>query len=214
MGRLGKQLLRGLREISEMYGYKKEKLPWYKAAWEAFYFSKLHDIITEPYNIVRRFVNKCIKIAQFLPLVWRHEDWDSAYTLEFMHFLFKRMYAAVYINGHHVEKPSHKKRLLIATELLRRMANRDDIYMEGHRQYMEKKFGETNYDFVTVNDPETGRKYTSMKDMREDNLSESDLKLYKKMKSYLYGEHENKMFKQDMELFCKILKKDCRHWWD
>lgn len=214
MSKLGRGLIRGLREISEMYGYKKEKLPWYKAAWEAFYFSKIYDIITEPYNIVRRFVNKCIKVGQFLPLVWRHEDWDSAYTLEFMHFLFKRMYAAVYINGHHVEKPSHKRRLLIATELLRRMADRDDVYMEGHRQYLEKRFGETDYQFEERVDEASGRKYTTMFDVRERVLTDSELKLYKKMKSYIYGEHEDKMFKQDMELFCKILKKDCRNWWD
>ena len=212
MGRLGKQLLRGLKEVREMYGYKKEKLPWYKAAWEAFYFSKVYDIITEPYNIVRRFVNKCIKVYQFLPIVWRHEDWDSAYTLDFMHFLFKRMYKAVYVEGHHVEHPNDKRRLLVATELLKRMG-RSHEYDDAHYAYIEKKFGPIDYDFEEVVDNTTGRKYTTMVDKRERKLSDADKALYKKMKSAVH-DVEDKMFKQDMELFCKILKKDCKKWWD
>lgn len=212
MGRLGKQLLRGLREAAEMYGYKKEKLPWYKAAWEAFYFSKIYDIITEPYNIVRRFVNKCIKVYQFLPIVWQHEDWDSAYTLDFMHFLFKRMYKAVYVEGHHVEHPNHKRRLLIATELLKRMG-RSHEYDDAHYKYLEQKFGEIDYVFEPIVDKDTGRKYTTMVDNRERKLSDSDKALYKKMKMDVHRIEDHR-FAQDIELFCKILKKDCRKWWD
>lgn len=212
MGRLGKQLLRGLREVSEMYGYKKEKLPWYKAAWEAFYFSKIYDIITEPYNIVRRFVNKCKKVIQFLPVVWRHEDWDSAYTLEFMHFLFKRMYDAVYVNGHHVEHPNDKRRLKVATELLKRMSNASE-YDDAHYKHLEQKFGQIDYGFEEVVDNNNGRKYTTLVDKRERKLSDSDRKLYNKMKSEIH-KIEDHRFAQDMELFCKIFRKNCRKWWD
>lgn len=212
MSRLGRGLLRGLREVSEMYGYKKEKLPWYKAAWEAFYFSKIYDMLTEPYNIVRRFVNKCIKVAQFLPLVWRHEDWDSAYTLEFMHFLFKRMYNAVYVKGNHVEHPNDKRRLLVATNLLRRMGNANE-YDDPHYAYIEKKFGPIDYDFERVPRQDGPGTYTTLVDKREQKLSESDRALYRKMKRAV-GEIEDHRYKQDMELFCKILKKDCRKWWD
>lgn len=212
MGRLGRQILRGLREVSEVYGYKKEKLPWYKAAWEAFYFSKVYNIITEPYNIVRRFVNKCIKVYQFLPAVWRHEDWDSAYTLEFMHFLFKRMYKAVYVEGHHVENPNDKRRLLIAAELLKRMSNANK-YDDAHYEYLEQKFGEIDYDFEEVVDNSSNRTYTTLVDKRERRLSGSDRILYKKMKSEVH-KIEYHRYNQDMELFCKIFKKNCRKWWN
>lgn len=211
MGRLGKQLLRGLREVSEMYGYKKEKLPWYKAAWEAFYFSKVYDILTEPYNKVRRFVNKCRKVIQFLPQVWQHEDWDSAYTLDFMYFLFKRMYKAVYVEGHHVEHPNDKRRLLIATELLKRMSNAGE-YDTAHYAYLEKKFGETDFVFEPVTDS-SGRTYTTMVDNRARQLSDSDRAMYNKMKSEVH-KIEDHRYAQDMELFCKIFKKNCRKWWD
>ena len=212
MARLGKVLIRGLKQAAEIYGLKVEKLPWYKAAWEAFYFSKTYEVITEPYNKTRRFVLKCKKVLQFLPIVWRHEDWDSAYTLEFMSYLFKRMYTAVYVEGHHVEHPKHKRRLKVATELLKRMSKGD--YTAGHLEYLERTYGQIDYQFKTTVDEKSGRRYTTMVDETETSLEPSKAKIYKKLKSHYFGKHEDNMYKQDMEMFCKILKKDCRHWWD
>lgn len=213
MSKLYRAIKRGLRDIPDIYNLKKEKAPWYKAAWEAFYLSDIYDYLAEPFYFVRRYYNKCRKVIQFLPIVWQHEDWDSSYTLHFMHFLFKRMYDAIYINGHHVEHPNHKRRLKVATELLKRMSDRDDTYMQPHYDYLEKKFGPSNIDFEEVVDA-NGRKYTTLVDKRERTLDESQKVMYRKMKTYIYGDLEDKMLKQDMELFCKILKKDIRHWWD
>lgn len=214
MSYLGRKLLKGLKEANMLYTHKAEKEPWYKALWYVIYFSKLYDTLAEPYNISRRFINKCVKIVQFIPVIWRHEDWDSAYTLEFMSYLFKRLYTAIYVEGHHVELPSHKRRLKTAVELLKRMSNRESVYTEAHEAYLEKKFGPAKYSFitspVTANSRITG---CTMVDDREQRLDPSERLLYNKMKKHIHT-LEDSMFKQDMELFCKILKKDVRNWWD
>lgn len=213
MSRLGRKLLRGLKEAADMYGLKREKLPWYKAAIETLYLSDLADYIFEPYYYIRHKISKCIKVIQFIPYVWRHEDWDWAYTVEFMQYLFKRLYDGVYTNGHHVERPKDRRRLKTVVELLKRMSDSHTAYQEKHYAYLEAKFGPIDYGFEKVSDGPNGRTYTTLVDKRAKALNPSDRALYEKMKSNVY-KLEDQLFKQDMELFCKIMKKDIRKWWD
>jgi hypothetical protein len=55
---------------------------------------------------IKRLFNKIIKIFQYIPLLWKDEDWDYSYLLELIKFKLKR-----------IKKQLRKENLIIEEEL-------------------------------------------------------------------------------------------------
>ncbi len=215
MSRVFRKLKRGLLEAAEMYGVNRAKMPWYKAVWQAIYLSDAYDVLAEPYNKVYRLVKRCKMVLEFLPVVWQHNDWDYGYILTFNHYLHKRLYKGVYVEGHHVIRKQDKRALIAVIELYKRL--HDEEINEPHwdrfyAKWKRRTDSDSFFSFKTKTDA-NGRTYTTLHDPVEDWATPEELKQYAKERKDLYA-FDTYRTKQHMDLLLQYIKKYSAKWWD
>lgn len=213
MGRLFRKLKRGLSEAQDTYDIKRKKLPWYKAAWEAFYLSDLFDVLSKPYYTVNSFYNKCRTVIEFLPIVWEHKDWDYGYIFKLNVYLHQRLYKGLYVKGLGRGTKQAKRGLIAVTELYKRLHEED--VARAHWDAFYKKWnreGDDFFIFKTKTDA-NGRKSTYLVDPVEEWATPDQIVQYQKERKALY-KFEKEHQKRHVELLNKLIAKNYQGWWD
>jgi len=213
MGKLGRSLLKGLKEAADTYAVY-EKKPLLERIRLTIYTADLLDPVFNVYYAIRRFFRRVKKLIEFMPVVWRHEDWDHSFVMEFNAYLFKRLYKGVYTEGHHLYRPSEARKLQTVIELCKRLSN-DHDYTDAHYDAFRKKYGKDQDEFAdhleeVVMD---GVKRTLYSDPVKKRLTPEQYEAYKKEMTQLH-KLEDYLYQQDMDLLFKILKKNMKKWWD
>jgi hypothetical protein len=91
-------------------------------------FVQLRRRVVDAYDFVRYDIPYGFgNLIEWLPIIWRDRDYDSAYLLRVMEFKFSRM-AEVFDNGHHVGHERDARRVRVCAAICRRMI--DDDYAE------------------------------------------------------------------------------------
>lgn len=205
MGSFRRSVKKGLKELSGKS----------KSIVETIYFSDLYDTVTEPYNKVRRVFKKCKKLVEFIPEVWKHEDWDYGYIFRFNEYLHKRLYKGIYIEGHHVERKQDKVALKVIIELYKRLQD-DSNMIEGHKVYFDKKWGrdvESPFTFKKVLDPASGKVYTTLHDPVTDRLTPEELAQYRKEQKALY-KFEDEHYNRHVAMLNRYIARYHKRFWD
>jgi hypothetical protein len=139
-----------------------------------------------------RLLRKIKQVIQFLPHVWRHEDWDYGYIVSFNIFLLERLRTSVFDKGHHVVAKHDKRKLTTVIELLRRYD--DDFSGEEWVRLYKKHHPEIDpYDIKRFNEPR----------------SKAFIKDYKRM-----IERKNRIREEETQLLFKLIKSQSKKWWD
>jgi len=218
MGSLGRNLIKSLKEANDSYNnssfykkYKPLKRLW-MMFWLSDYYEPIGKVITF-YNIQNERIRRLWAYGKYL---WAYGEWDSSYSLGLMELNLKRLQHIIK-NGSSLVPRSRARRMSIAIECLKRMQDPFEYYYLPAKAAFDKKWGIKNdkYEFVPFID-ENGRKYTTLvssADKRRKQLKPKQQVLFdKEYKQVLFI--EDKMFKRDMEIYCKIFSKDVRSWWD
>jgi len=117
------------------------------------------------------------------------------------------------VNGHCVVTKTKLRKINTCIELLNRMTNSWEVYVEPAYKAFDKRWGFNNKGSFLVKHPTMPRRFYTNRDVFRDALSPKLRKRYDKEYKELILK-EDIMYKQDMELFCKIFKKHVRSWWD
>lgn len=215
MGRLGRQLIKALKEANGTYKVSK-KTNIFSRLWEAFWLSDFYEPIDKVETFIRIQIERIKRLYAYGKYLWAYGEWDSAYSLGLLELNLRRL-KRIIENGHHVLYKSRQRRMATAIECLKRMQDPFEYYYLPAKAAFDKKWGIKNdkYEFVPFID-ENGRKYTTLvssADKRRKQLKPKQQILFdKEYKQVLFI--EDKMFNRDMEMFCKIFAKDVRSWWE
>lgn len=76
-------------------------------------------------------LKKIKRVLDFLPIIWRGNDWDYYYTIELFQFQIKRLEGSIR-NGEHEKASHYADRAKLAVELLDRFNN--DYYIDVYMQ--------------------------------------------------------------------------------
>lgn len=209
MGKLGRSIIKGLEEIAGTTKLHKNKSLWYRIT-TVFYTSRLLDPVFDKYYSLVGFIKNVKRVIEFIPYVWKHRDWDYSFILQFNHMLHKRLYKAIYVEGHHLYTPKQARRLQAVIELYKRLY--EDRYSESIEMLATERFGPENYYFKPVTEV-NGRTYISLGSTREDRLDKETIKKYiifRKSQLKL----ARKLRKQDLLLLRDLITKYEDTWWD
>lgn len=221
MGRLGRDLLRGLREANELYNNSVTlgEYGFFKRLWMAFYLSDLYNPISKVESFIAIQKERITRLYAYGKYLWAYGEWDSSYSLGLLELNLRRL-QRICRNGSSKVPRSRDRRMSIAIECLKRMQDPFDHYTLPAMTAFDKRWNFTD-DFEFLDHPDDAtdpipmgkRVYTTRSKFR-DSLPEKVKARYDKEYREQVLEIENKMWKRDMELFCKILQKDVRTWWD
>lgn len=214
-----RQLLKALRSIKDDVNSfnlpSAKKKPLLKRIWDVIYLSDFADPFHKAYiNFYVVPLERIKRIYAYSKVVWGTGEFDYGWHLNLWIHSLKRL-RHIMVNGSSVLPKSKLRKMNTAIALLERMHDPWESYHEPAAMAFDKKWGvkETGLDFRRVTDPVTGRVYSTLGDSRRDRLNPEEQIRYDKDKKELYG-IEDKMFKQDMALFCKIFSKHLQSWWD
>lgn len=213
MSRLERSLLKSLRRAiaqdKSTWQLYKDK-PFFDRLSRVLYTSDILDPFFKVYYSIRSFINNCKRVIEYAPIVWEHRTWDHGFVLRFQVKLYEDLYKGCYEKGHHVYTRNESRKLRTVIGLLKRLQS--ESYGDWHYDYLEKKYGESDIYFPKVTEP-NGRKYTTMRNRREDNLTPAQQKQYEKDRKRLL-ELEEYQQKKDFEMLGKYITKYSKRWWD
>lgn len=216
MGRLGKKLIKSLREATregkstwEMY---KDK-PFFERLSKVLYTCDLLDPVFDVYYSIMTFIHNCQRVIEFIPLIWQHRNWDHGFVLKFNIKLYEDLYKGCFVEGHHVVNPKEARRLRVVIGLLKRIA--EEEYVPWQYDYLENKYGPDKCYFKRIPGTENkpGGPYSRFGSRREDRLTDKQKIQYNKDRKRLWALEEYQM-KQDLEMLGKYIAKYSRRWWD
>lgn len=211
MSRLGRKLIRGLREGRSVWELYKNK-PLHKRLWAAIYHSDILDPLFNIYYSVVSFIKNVKRLIEYAPLVWQHRNWDYGFVLKFQKKLYEDLYKGCYVDGCHVFKKKEAQKLKTVIALIDRLHK--DEYDHWHYDYLDKKFGKEKIGFEPIPGTENkpGGPYSRMTS-RADNMNEEQKKIYITERKRMWALEEAQR-KQDMELLAKLVTRQSRKWWD
>lgn len=212
MGKLGRSLIKGLKEAAGTMDLYKDKPLSYRIKM-ALYTSDLLDPLFQVYYSISAFISNIRRVIEFAPLAWNHRDWDYGFVLRFNVELHKRLYRGIFDKGHHVYTPKDTRRLKTVIALYERLEK--DEYEDYIYDEAERLFGPNDIYFSKIEGTENkpGGPYSRMRSTREDRMSVEEQANYWKYKKAQYA-HAEAMRKQDYELLGKMITRYSRKWWD
>ena len=211
MSRGWRKVMRSITEGKDLFELYKGK----KTRWEIFklmlYINPLFDPIHNVLTFFRIQQERIDRLWHYGKHIWTIGEFDHNWHMKLQLVSLKRL-RHILRNGHHVYNAQADRKMLTCIVLLERMTNDWEAYYEPADAAFQKKWGFTDSHQLFTHPTDKSRFYTSRHAFR-DSLPEAKQKLYdKEYKELLFV--EDRMFKQDMQLFCKLWSKNVQKWWD
>lgn len=154
---------------------------------------------------IKRPISKIIKIFNYIPILWKDEDWDYSYLLDLVDYKLKRMCYCL-ANNDIVENNELAKMLLTIKEtrtFIYNHLNADDVYEKYverppyNAKYSTKELDNGHFTIIILNG-----------DTNQE-LTEEEEKNYNQWLNRKYN-FENEQW----EMIWKNISKHGRSWWD
>lgn len=153
---------------------------------------------------VFRYYRKICRSLAWARKGWNNYDWDHAYLLEVMVFKMKRMYKAIFEEGHHIPDKTSPQSLRLAIKLGEKLIKHDYFHFSGLHN---AKWGEI--EFIEKVDAQ-GRKYTGMgrSGVPKEKEEEERAEFLKACRL------DDSIKARDYRWFFNIIQKYQEAWWD
>jgi len=200
-------------EAKSTWSVYPEKPTWWRIK-RVIYINPITSLILDPYYTVRGFFSRVKRVLEFVPVIWKTHDWDHAYLTTIWAYTVERSMVACIDKGHHVVRKNDRKNYKTVIALLKRMS--EDDYDMPHYDYHGRRWKRNIDDFYfeVADVDKKGKPLTyRQREPHFDKLNDRDKELYHKELKAVF-DHGNYMYKQDVDLLCKLLKKHLRSWWD
>jgi hypothetical protein len=201
MSEMSRGLLKGLKQVAEVYGRQdKKKQSFLAKIFWTVYLSDMFDHIHKPISSIRGFITNCKRVLEYLPYVWAHRNWDHAYVYKLQKKLYEDLYKGCYVNGNHQYTKTQARRVKAVIGVLGRLGA--DEYCEWQYDYLDKTYGEFS-DFIDFSDFKRAK---CRNNPALELAHRKDIDRIRELQKYLR--------KQDLELLHKYLIKYGESWWD
>lgn len=212
MSKLGMQLIRALHEASgkdirELYKDKSLKFKLSMYFYTTPIFNPIHKVM-QFFRIQRERINRLYAYGKH---IWTIGEFDYNWHMELQLLSLKRL-NHIMRNGNHVYNKVADRKMKTCIHLLERMTTPWESYHEPADDAFQKKWGFADTFSLFTHPTEPSRFYTSRHAFRDSLPPDKQVLFDKEYSEVLHI--EDKMFKQDMQLFCKLWSKHVQKWWD
>jgi len=151
-------------------------------------------------NGIECFFESIAKVFKWLPIIWKDRDWDQSYFWRIVEMKLSTMEDLFENYGSGANSKNDAKKIRIMKNLAKRMYDED--YLSNALTQVESQFGQLKVRFVPV-------KNSNHKEMiiETSGKQEDDARKRAHRKS-------DAMEQQDLDMFCKMLNKNIRSFWD
>lgn len=173
-----------------------------KKLLEKLYVDERLDAFFKVYYKATHILLRIKMVIEFIPIVWKHRDWDYGFITKFNLYLHKRLYKGLFVNGHLAPRPKlerHLKTIIACQEALENENDIGDKLLED----FERKWGTIEYNMGP------GRFYN----IRRESLSD-DLKIKYDKELRIVYKKQDKLRKDYKDLMYKLMNKYHDHFWD
>lgn len=154
----------------------------------------MSDFIPKAY-LFRNGWNRLKRFIAWFPIIWRDEDWDSAYLYEIMRFKISRIRKELEAGARHVGYENDIRNMKIAEELLKRQSFSDFYHKNDYR----------NIEFCKCTD-----------EMFSDWINSENIYI-SPFCEWCSGKYQIKRAitkeKEDYDFLWKHMRKESRKWW-
>lgn len=157
---------------------------------------------------VKQFFKNIKKILDFLPIIWKHEDYDYRFSIELFKYSLQRQ-ADFFENGETFSAYPKQtaSRIRTAVNLMQKVY--DEEYATEYFDIIETLYGETKYEFVPIEDGE----YFSLKITNAGAVDEDHQKQIDEVKTEMMLLCRNKQERAHRVLW-RFIEHNIRGWWD
>ena len=160
------------------------------------------------------FRNGYRRLKRFLawfPVLWKDEDWDSAYLFEIMRFKISRIRKEIDRNKLHIGYEKDVRDMKVAEDLLARFAGDDFYWTMFQAQQDTEKAGKCTC-------PDETMSFKSCTDDNGASKGYSEIVFltceFCKERHKYWFEREDKKERDDLAFLFGLLRKKSRRWWD
>lgn len=210
MSALGRKLLQALKEDRSTWELYKDKSVWYRLKmW--FYLSDLFEPIQKVISFYHIQMERIERLWHYNKHIWTIGEFDHAWHLELQLISLKRLHK-IMKNGNHVWSKVADRKMLTCIHLLERMLKPWENYHEPADEAFQKRWNFVDDHRLLTHPDSPSRFYTSRHAFRDSLPPEKQILFDKEYRELLHI--EDRMYKQDCELFCKLWQKHHQKWWD
>ena len=159
--------------------------------------------IEKPYRALVKIFQKVKKIIEYIPLLWKDEDWDFAYLLDLIEYKSKRMADCIYSNDYIYSTRDIKIQI---NELLYHIENYRDSEALTDLLYGKLPFVPKQ---KRIQNNEKERVLITVREDNKQPLNEEEEELYTQR---FYREYETTQ--SEWHKIWETLDKNCQGWWD
>jgi len=157
---------------------------------------------------VKRFFKNIKKVIDFLPIIWKHEDYDYRFSIELFKYSLQRQ-ADFFENGETFSAYPKQTASRIRTAIALMEKVYDEEYVTQYFDTIENLYGETKYEFVPIEDGE----YFSLKITNAGAVDEEHQKQIDEVKREMMLECRNKQ-ERAHKLLWLFIAHNIRNFWD
>lgn len=145
-------------------------------------------------------------LVRWFPVIWKDRNWDHQYIYEILHH--KLNLQERHIRKHDVHVDAHKvaRRIKLCVLLLKRLMK--DDYYENAFYFHDKKWGESNFDWIEHDNDHVRLDLTRPNVITEED-KEQENKEYRRL-----SKHETMLREQDLNMLFSTMRKHIQSWWD
>ena len=161
---------------------------------------------------IRIFLRRIKRTIEFLPIIWKGEDWDYRYAVDLFMYQLDRTADYIESKDRYEAAKNDASRIRTATDLLKKVYEED--YYFDYMSILEAKYGPSKFEFVELeNIDENGQPLYKMVEVFEKDYTDSELleiaeerqKLIRAAVAYQNRAHS---------LAWKWIEHNIRRWWD
>ena len=157
-------------------------------------------------RFIKDFIQNVKKLLQWIPVIWKDQDWDQTFFYEILQFKLKRMAHYHRKYSYSSNKDNVTKQIEICVMLLNRIV-RDDYLSNALTQH-EAKWGKAEILHEKIKDTE----YYNI-DIKVPGLDKKNEKIETKKRRQCYR-HSDYLKEQDINMLFEKLNKHIECWWD
>ena len=211
MSRVGRKLIRALTEGKDLFELYKGK----KTRWEiiklALYINPIFDPYWKVVSFFRIQQERIERLYAYGKHIWSIGEFDYNWHMELQKLSLQRL-NHIMRHGNSVFNKTADRKMKTCINLLERMTTPWESYHEPYDEAFCKRWNFVDEVKLLTHPTNPGQFYTSRHAFRDSLSPEQQVQFDKEYKEVLFI--EDKMFAQDMQLFCKLWSKHVRKWWD
>lgn len=157
---------------------------------------------------VKQLFENIKRVIDFLPIVWRHRDYDYRYSIEIFKYSLQRQ-ADFFENGNTFSAYPKQtaSRIRTAVNLMQKVY--DEEYATEYFDLIESLYGKTSYEFASIE----GTEYFSLKVTNERAFDEEHQKQIDNVRTMMLLHCRDRQ-ERAHKLLWRYLEHNIRNWWD